>query len=321
MRYSAGADASIDRPEHVRAASGIAWIGARLAVVQDDANFLALVDPDTGMADAITLPAGAGGLRQFDDARGNKNDKLDLEALAAVVDGDETYLVAFGSGSKRRRDRIVLARGTPVPLLVGGVYETPDVHGALRDMEEFSGSELNVEGAYQCGAMVRLLNRGNGAPSRKHGPVDATCDVSWRELRLHLTDPIVHPAPRPTHIRQYDLGALSGIRLTFTDAASIASEGMLYTAAAEASPDASRDGYVAGSAIGIVTEQGDACTARYAVLEDAERIGVGAKVEGVALHPHHANRVFVVIDVDAHDQPSELCEVELSGPWHLATTS
>ncbi len=318
MRYAAGADESLDRPAHVRAASGIAWLGDRLAVVQDDANFLALVDPETGMADAITMPAGAGGLRQFDDARGNKNDKLDLEALAAVVDGDETFLVAFGSGSKRRRDRIVLARGAPMPVLVGGVYETPDLHGALRDAHQFSGSELNVEGAYQCGAMLRLLNRGNGAPSRKHGAVNATCDVNWSELRLHLADPILHAAPHPTRIRQYDLGTLEGIRLTFTDALGLSPERMLYTAAAEASPDASRDGYVAGSAIGIVTGPDDACSARYALLEDAERIGVGAKVEGIALHPRLPQRVFVVIDVDAHDQPSELCEVELSGPWHTA---
>ncbi|HEX8906906.1 MAG TPA: hypothetical protein VF771_18795, partial [Longimicrobiaceae bacterium] len=63
LLYAAGADPSLDRPAHVRAASSAVRIGGRLAVVQDDANFVAMVDPETGLADAITLPAGHGGAR------------------------------------------------------------------------------------------------------------------------------------------------------------------------------------------------------------------------------------------------------------------
>src|SRR5215207_7995120 len=78
LRYRDGDDASLDRPAHVRAGSGLAWVdtsrGPRLAVVQDDAHFVALVDPRDGLAEAIALPPGPGGLRQFDDGRGNKDD-------------------------------------------------------------------------------------------------------------------------------------------------------------------------------------------------------------------------------------------------------
>src|SRR5690349_10209421 len=62
LTYAAGADAALDRPAHVRAASGIAWLGGRLAVVQDDASFVALVDLARGLeagaraADVIALP-------------------------------------------------------------------------------------------------------------------------------------------------------------------------------------------------------------------------------------------------------------------------
>src|SRR5688572_25398260 len=82
LHYAEGADAKLDRPAHVRAGSGCSFIeGTRtLAVVQDDSNFLALVDVDTGKTRAITLPAGVGGLRQFDSKRGNKKQKMDLEA-------------------------------------------------------------------------------------------------------------------------------------------------------------------------------------------------------------------------------------------------
>ena len=122
MRYAAGADAAIDRPAHVRAASGLAWVGdshGRIAVIQDDANFVALVDPATGAAEAIVLASGHEGLRQFDDARGNKAHKLDLEALATVADGTRTLLLAFGSGSSARRESVLVledvARTAPSP--------------------------------------------------------------------------------------------------------------------------------------------------------------------------------------------------------------
>ena len=58
MLYRDGPDRSLDRPAHVRAGSGLSWIGDRLVLVQDDANFVAVVDPATGFAESITLPAG-----------------------------------------------------------------------------------------------------------------------------------------------------------------------------------------------------------------------------------------------------------------------
>ena len=84
LRYADGADAAVDRPAHVRAGSSLAWVGDRLVVVQDDANFLALVDPRDASVQVTTLPAAAGGTRQFDDGRGNKRLKMDLEAVASA---------------------------------------------------------------------------------------------------------------------------------------------------------------------------------------------------------------------------------------------
>jgi hypothetical protein len=81
-------------------------------VVQDDANFLALVDPATGLADAVTLPAGVGGRRTFSKAEGTKEHKLDLEACCLVDDPRRparAVLVAFGSGSTDRREQVVVS--------------------------------------------------------------------------------------------------------------------------------------------------------------------------------------------------------------------
>src|SRR4051812_48789008 len=97
LHYDEGAAPGLDRPAHVRAASSTAWLGARLAIVQDDANFIALVDPRTGAASSITLPAGADGKRLFDDLRGTKHAKQDLEACFSFSDAGKWQLIALGS--------------------------------------------------------------------------------------------------------------------------------------------------------------------------------------------------------------------------------
>ena len=58
LLYADGADEALDRPAHVCSASGIVRVARRIAVIQDDANFVALIDPETGFAHAVTLPAG-----------------------------------------------------------------------------------------------------------------------------------------------------------------------------------------------------------------------------------------------------------------------
>ncbi len=107
LHYRASAHPSLDRPPHVRAGSSLTWVGNRLGLVQDDANFVALVDPRSGLSRSIALPAGEEGKRHFDDARGNKRFKLDLEACCTIEGPSGTLLLALGSGSKKRRRRVV----------------------------------------------------------------------------------------------------------------------------------------------------------------------------------------------------------------------
>src|ERR1700741_4016993 len=214
LRYAAGADAATDRPAHVRAASGLARFRGWVAVVQDDANFIALVEPADGSAGQITLPAGEGGLRQFDDLRGNKRFKLDLEACVAVRDRGGETLLAFGSGSSPPRERIVVVREGETRGIDASAF-----YAGLRAAREFSGSELNVEGAIEIDGALRLFNRGNGAPIDGRLPIDATCDIRLPELLAYLPRPDETPPPGPSNILQYDLGKIDGLRLTFTDAA------------------------------------------------------------------------------------------------------
>lgn len=310
LRYSDGPDDLLDRPAHVRAGSSLARLGGLVAVLQDDASFVALIDPQGDLVRAVPLPASADGVRLFDDLRGNKHLKLDLEACVALPGGGGDTLLALGSGSSPLREQVALIEGCASPAPVVRLYSAPAWYAALRVATDFAGSELNIEGVVALGGTLRLFNRGNGAPQGGRLPVDATCDVELAALLAHLADPQAAP-PLPQRIRQYDLGLLDGLRLTFTDAA-LAPSGLIFSAAAEDSPDATRDGPVAGSALGVLDEQG---SARWTELRDPSGARFAGKVEGVLLDAADPARALVVVDVDDPAVPSLLCEVALAGPW------
>lgn len=313
MRYAAGADAAHDRPEHVRAASGLAWVGDRLAVIQDDASFVALVDPATGLAEAFALPAGAGGVRQFDDARGNKAGKLDLEALTSLPSSDGVLLAAFGSGSMAPRETVVLISFAPGSEPNIAVRSASEFYARLREAADFAGSEMNVEGAIHMGGELTLFGRGNGAVRGEIRPVNASCDVPVRELMAYLERSMSTRPPTPSRVRQYDLGELDGVSLGFTDVAPARGGAVLYSAAAEASPDATRDGEVRGSVIGTIDRQGG--TGRWTRLSVESGGPFIGKVEGLTLDERRSDRLFAAVDSDDHRKPSELLEVRLGGPW------
>lgn len=320
LHYAEGADPTLDRPAHVRAGSGLAWVGERLAVVQDDANFIALVEPASGRTSSVLLPAGENGVRQFDTGRGNKKQKFDLETLVSIDAPDGQFLLAIGSGSSKRRERMVTIRRAGEADESLALIEAPALYKLLRDTRDFSGSDMNIEGAVLIGDVLRLFARGNGEASKRHAPLDATCDLHWPSVRAYLTAPDACAPPSPRRVRQYALGEADGVRLSFTDATLGWGDRskhpvVLYTAAAEGSPDSRRDGEVAGSAIGFLDPRGEGTVMRYALLRDEQGELLPLKVEGIACGRADERQVYVVLDVDDPDAPSVLCELHLEGPW------
>ena len=305
--YDAGADAAQDRPAHVRAGSSLAWVGRRLVVVQDDALFVALVDPASAEVGVMALPAGPGAVRCFDQGRGNKAAKPDFEACAVLGD----RLLLLGSGSTPARERVAVIEGidggaAPVTRLI----EAHGLYASLRAEARFAGSELNIEGALVAGGQLRLFQRGNGAARGELLPVDASCELDLNLLLRYLERGDPAPAPAAQRVIQYDLGAVDGVRLTFTDAAALGAD-VLYLAAAEDSPDAVLDGPVAGVALGLISASTG--QARWTRLRHADGQPFAGKAEGLALDPRIPGSAHIVLDQDDPDLPAELCRVELCG--------
>ncbi len=298
--YSEGADTDRDRPAHVRAGSSLGMVGDRIVVVQDDANFLALVDPRSGQVDTVVLPRGDGGLRQFDDARGNKASKLDLEACIVVDDHGVPALLAFGSGATDRRERVIRVRGLGGEDPEVDVLDAAKFYAALRATAGFAPGQMNLEGVIALpNGDLCFASRGNGAGADGARPVNGFAMVDREALLAHLDAPEWKEMPSIGEVFQLDLGTLDGVPLGVTDGIAT-SAGILLSAAAEASPNAVDDGPVTGSAIALIGVDG---TTRWAPVVEADGALARVKVEGILLA---GGVMYGVVDDDDPAAPSTL---------------
>ncbi len=239
----------------VAAGSGLAFHRGALVVVADDALVLSRY---------TTLGAPLGTIRLFEgelpeDPRERKRAKPDLEALVGLPDGS---LLVVPSGSTRRRRTGAVLRRARVTV----VDWTP-----LYERLETELDDLNVEGIAMLGHSLALFTRRTG----KSG--------SNAIVRLRLLDTMAalqSPAPRLSaglleSIRAVDLGAVEGTPLGFTDAARWRGEGVLFSAAAEATDDPIEDGRVVGCIVGRIDATGRV-RARWQVAGPA-------KIEGISV--------------------------------------
>ncbi len=262
------------------AASGLVKAGGRLWIVADDLNHL------------VELPSGRG-RRLFPgelprDAARRKKVKKDLEALIALT---PRLLLAFPSGSKKRRDR-----GALVALDGRGRWMGArefDFGPLLRALDrDIPG--LNIEGGFVAGRELVLLQRGNGR-KRFNALVSYRVDAlrAWLDGRRAL------PAARVTRVR---LGAWEGVPLSFTDGF-FHGGAVYFAAAAEVTDDPVLDGEVKGSVVGALSR------GRVRVLARLP----GVKVEGLALESSRGGRLRVLAVTDADDpkRPSWLLRLRL----------
>lgn len=301
--YCEGPSPDADRPAFVRAASGLGAFREYLIAVQDDANWLALIDADR-QVHALPLPRGPGGARLFDDRHGNRHDKVDLEACVIKRADQGFELVAFGSGTAPQREWVLRGMCTdPARAAEGKGFEArfckaADFYASLHDNRDFSGGSVNIEGAAALDDdCIMLMQRGNAGPHDGGEAVDATALLSWRELRAFLDGS--GPVPRLREVTRYDLGCLDNVRLTFSDAEKLADGRILYSASAE-DPDNDR---IAGSVLGVIDADG---SARWTEIEAEDGTPFRNKIEGLTIDPKDPAEVCFVIDDDDANAPSEL---------------
>jgi hypothetical protein len=232
----------------------------------------------------------------FDARSGTKLRKPDLEAAALLQLGEQTVVVALGSGSTSQRERLVVIPLQGVPWAV----DAPELYAALRAA---LAAPLNIEGVVvqEGDPCVRLLQRGNGT-----GGLDAVLSFpkSWLLERLHPESSPLEP-PR-IEVQLWQLGELGGGRLSFTDGCACPDGSFMFLASAELTDNTVDDGLVTGSVLGCAGPEGG----WWAPLVDPSGSVVPLKAEGLA-PAGSPDRWLVTVDPDDVDLPSELLTVEL----------
>jgi hypothetical protein len=303
--YEAREDADAERAAFVRGASGLAYFGNGIAVIQDDTQFLGLVAPD-GAVHSLTLPPGPQKRRRFEDALGNKHLKLDFEAVTSFTYEDAWLLVAFGSGSSPARESILIVeRATPDATPSVRLVAAPDLYAMLRGAHAFCGGQLNVEGAATSRDELVLLQRGipapGAAPLNASLHLDLPAFVAWLRGRA--------PLPKPAEIRRYELPHQGSLGYGFSGLTSIGGDRFVFTASSEDTPSAMHDGPILGSKIGLLTRE----RAWSADLVDANGRVLAIKAEGVLSVRGRPDRFLIVLDSDDVHAPARLCDVHWPG--------
>jgi hypothetical protein len=160
---------------------------------------------------------------------------------------------------------------------------------------------INIEGAVVDGSDLVLFNRGNST-----GGTDATVRVPLAAVHnLIAGRPL--PGDLQAKVTRYDLGQMGGVKLTFSDATALGDGRMAFSASAEGSADATSDGQVVGSAVGIMERDGSISMLR----PIAEK---GVKVEGLSVltAKDGAYLLRAVTDADDPAVPGRMLEFALS---------
>jgi hypothetical protein len=264
------------------AASGLVRVAGAFWSVGDDLHHAVRIPDGRTPATGHRLFAGD---PPADHAR-RKKLKRDLESIFDLGKG---RLIAFPSGSKRRR-----ARGALIRVDAQGRFKNAREINfrPLIDLLEEKIPDLNIEGGFTRGGRLVLLQRGNG----KAG-VNAVVKLSlngfmeglrgrWRASRLRLK------------VKRKTVGRWGRVALGFTDG--FFHDGVAYfAAAAETGKDTYKDGKVLGSVLGALPKgKPPVILSRLA----------GEKIEGLALRSVKDGRLEIcaVTDNDDPRRPSRL---------------
>ena len=303
-----------DRPRHVRAGSGLAWSGERIVVIQDDADYVGIIDGDQGSVAAVPLRSPGGG--HFGKTGAGH---MNLEAVVAAKDWRGDFLLAFGSGSAPEKRMIARVR------LGGGdtelsAFEARKLYAAIAEIPDFTAQGLHLEGvallpkAIEGRDAIRLFHGAVNpelAPGEQPVHLSATVDLRLDSLLGYLDrckrDPNAFPGVDLVLPRRYNLNDLDGVPFRFSDAATAPDGRVVYLAVAERLDEQGHPRACAGTALGVIEPDGNA---RYTVISEKSGQYSTRRAEGMALHKNGTG--YLVIQ-DDEDGPAVLAALEISG--------
>ena len=285
----------------VRAASAVTRIHDHWLIAQDDATHAALWRE--GPAHALRVFASIDGADTFSDSDGNKRLKPDLESACTVevAGGEAALLLGSGSLAARMRGALVMNNAGEWNVATADLDPLYERVAAALDIDM---KALNLEGACVVGSTLRWFQRGHGSDVASAG-----VDLELRPLLAALHGD-VDPSDIALHaVTPYDLGAIDGVALAITDAATLPDGRIIVSAAAEDAPNAVDDGPIVGSAIAII----DGTDVAEVLALPASPDGDVWKVEGLAVRSATNTNVelLAVVDQDDPGQPSLALELTL----------
>ncbi len=289
-----------DNARHISAASGMVVIGEFLYVIADDELHLGVFDI-SGVEPGALVRLFPGELPDASAER--KALKPDLEALIRLPSFPgypHGALLALASGSKpNRRAGVVLkldassrVAGEPRP------YDLTPFYSSL----ESRFPALNIEGAVVIGDELVLLQRGSKAQ-----PESALISFPLHEFFRAANPETANVSPiAASRMQNFDLGAIEGAPLSFTDGAGLSDGRIVFSAVAENTEDSYFDGPCLGAVIGIIGTDGHVETMLR--LEPTEKVeGIHAIVEGDRIS------LLLVTDTDDAEVPAKLLGAEIPG--------
>jgi len=285
---------------HLSAASGLVKIGKWLFIVADDEKHLVVFDSTDNSA-GIAHRIMHGDLPQDSEAR--KKHKHDFEAITLLPSNKQCPqggLLILGSGSKKQREQGVLVpflsavMDTQTPTLgETQLLDLDPIYDALKD----EPGKTNIEGAIIQGKHIVLFQRGN--KNNCNAIIEFNCK-DFLAAALGEKKPSLNYSIHPL-----DLGAIDAVPLCFTDATALSDGRLIFTAAAEDTEDAYRDGACLGSAIGLISNTYE--------LISITRVDKPVKLEGIALDEEaSALKLWLVSDPDNAQLPGELYVAQLN---------
>lgn len=286
-----------NRPPFVISASGLVRLENRVLIVADDELHLAEFDLKSSQPGRwIKLLPG----QLPTDYKARKKQKPDLETIARIqpdVYAETGALLVVPSLSRENRvtgamvkiEKNAVATDSPIPI------DFSDIRNKL--CETIDG--LNVEGIAIQEKTTKLFHRG----SKKKGK----SVVIELETISFLRD--LHDTHKPlskciSNFREYDLGDIEGVGMSFTDAVPMPDGRIVFLATAEATDDEYQDGASLGSSLGIMKENGE--------IERMIRIAGREKFEGICADYQstgaatHTLEILLVSDTDNEKFSSSL---------------